>query len=196
MSNEEIYQLTIKKAAETELQYHEIREVSMNGVYRTFDCSRKDTSHFSFQITTIPNRLILTGTLGTLCLRNYLTYDIVPFVRNVKSVSDIVDNEFKISSFNPIKVRDWIEHQKLELHTDEWVLLLKELASMNDETILCLKESSMLQRFGAFWSRHEVEMFRIYTRKFLIQNEMIRWFCKNYTGPVIGDQDATELCDC
>lgn len=190
----------VRRSTDGYFKNHSIVELSRDGEFGSWRCSKNGSSHLSFTITVIPGSLILTGDLGNLIVTRHKT-QMIPWCRG--SVDDTTyfaektGQEFPGLEFSICQYRKWLEEQVAEHTTnhyreDERTVDDTELDSVGqhyqeilDNGVDCCTE---LESYESLHADHEDDnevgvFWRDWNRQFLVKRDAIRWFVMNYVEP-------------
>ena len=179
---------------------HLIVELSRDGEFGSWRCSKNGSCHFSFTITVIPGSLILTGDLGNLIVTRHGT-QMIPWCRgSVDSTSYFAEktgDEFTTLEFSFDTYRAWLKERVAEHTTKHYC----EDDSTVDDTELDLVGQhyqeildngvdlfTELEAYESLHADHEDDheggvFWQDWNRQFLVKRDEIRWFVMNYVEP-------------
>ena len=179
---------------------HLIVELSRDGEFGSWRCSKNGSSHFSFTITVIPGSLILTGDLGNLIVTRHAT-QMIPWCRgSVDSTSYFAEktgDEFTTLEFSIDTYRAWLKEQVAEHTTkhyceDDSTVDDTELDSVGqyyqDTIDDGVDEFTEIDAYENLHKGHQDDgevagSWQDWNRQFLVKRDAIRWFVMNYVEP-------------
>ena len=187
----------VREVTDQYFKNHSIVEMNRNGVFGSWMCSKKGSSHFSFTITVIPGSLILTGDFGNLIVTRHET-QMIPWCRgsadNTTYFAEKTGQEFPGLEFSIGKYREWLVDQ-VSKHLyltnggglDCYVMgsVSRHYQETLDNGIDEFTEQDAYESLHAeHEDDHEVRVFwQDWNRQFLLKRDAIRWFVMNYVEP-------------
>lgn len=186
---------SVRKRLGKRFEKFEIKELSRNGVYRSWFCSEPGTWDCSFTITTIPGYLFVTGDLGDLVVAR--CYDMLPWCRgSVHSThyfSEKVSSQMETTEFSHEVLREWIDEELKEIRArkedgeeisddDEIIELLTEAteSGIEDEG-----EAYFRHKFSEVYDGGDPPSWDMWKHRFLTCREAVRWFVTHHDEPVV-----------
>lgn len=190
----------VRKQMTRRFKPFKITELLRSGIYRSWFCADPESWDCSFTVTTIPGHLIVTGDLGDLIVAR--CYDMLPWCRgsceSTGYFAEKVPHGYETEEFSPLVLEEWIKYEIREIRQSQKeekdpTYRASEMEKLNETLDAGLDED------GEGYFRRELEdvydgsdapSWSIWTHRFLVLREAVRWFVRNHSEPVIIQKES------
>jgi hypothetical protein len=183
----------VRKSTDCYFKNHSIVELSRDGGFGSWMCSKNGSSNFSFTVTVIPGSLILTGDLGNLIVTRHGT-QMIPWCRDAvdstmyfsqKTGRQSTTREFSIDKYREWLLQQVAEHTTSDCEDCEANAIGNYYRDVLDDGIDEFTERDACKQLHVSddsggqvaWSWQD------WNREFLVKRDAIRWFVMNYAEP-------------